>query len=610
MNDVRDIMRNSEKVLNSLSEHSLNQNYKFERLYRILFNDEMYAVAYQKIYPNEGNMTCGTDGKNIDGMSIERINSLIKVLRDESYQPNPSRRTYIPKKNGKMRPLGIPSVDDKLVQEVVKMILEAIYEGQFETTSHGFRPHRSCHTALDYVKKAFTGTKWFIEGDIKGFFDNISHDVMINILRERITDERFLRLIRKFLNAGYIEEWNFHKTYSGTPQGGIISPILANIYLDKFDKYVKGYIAKFDTGKRRARHPEAQRIEHEKSKLVKKLQKEKDVDKREEISRAIKNLVKYRVTIPCSNEMDENYRRLKYVRYADDWLVGVIGSKGDCERIKEDFKNYLKGTLKLELSEEKTLITNSRERAKFLGYEIRVRRSNTTKRDRFGNPKRCHNGHVGLFVPHEAMKKKLIEYKAMRIITEKGKEVWKSSRRSPLCNLDDVGIVTRYNSEIRGLYNFYSLADNSAVIHSFYNIMEYSMYKTFASKYQSSVRKIIRKYSRNRDFIITYKNKKGEKKWCKFYNGGFGHKDLDRRNCYADNYPGITYYMGKLTTKLMDRLKTRVCEYCGTVGELKMYHVRKLKKLKGKYDWEKVMIARRRKTIAVCDHCYDMIHAK
>ena len=602
-------MRDSEKVLNSLCKHSLNLNYKFERLYRILFNEEMYAVAYQKIYPNEGNMTCGTDGKNIDGMSIERIKTLIESLRDESYQPHPSRRTYIPKKNGKLRPLGIPAIDDKLVQEVIKMILEAIYEGQFETTSHGFRPHRSCHTALDYVKKAYKGAKWFIEGDIKGFFDNISHDVMINILRERIGDERFLRLIRKFCNAGYFEEWNFHKTYSGTPQGGIISPILANIYLDKFDKYVKEYVSTFDKGNRKQRNPESRAIERQKCKLVKKLDVAKDAGKRKEILKAIKEVVRQRVTIPSGNEMDKNYRRLKYVRYADDWLVGVIGSKGDCERIKEDFKNYLKKELKLELSDEKTLITNAKKRAKFLGYEIRVLRSNQTKRNRFSNPMRCYNGQVNLFVPHEAMKKKLIEYKAMNIITDKGKAVWKSIRRSSLCNLDDVGILSRYNSEIRGFYNYYSLADNSMIIHSFYNIMEYSMYKTFASKYQSSVRKIIRKYSCNREFVITYKNKKGEKKRYKFYNGGFKHKDLDRKNCYADNFPNITYYMGKLNTILMDRLRKRVCEYCGTIGELKMYHVRKLKNLKGKNDWEKVMIGRRRKTLAVCEHCYEIIHA-
>ena len=177
-------------------------------------------------------MTKGADNATIDHMSISRIEKLIISLKDESYQPIPSRRVYIPKKNGKKRPLGIPTFNDKLLQEVVRMILEAIYEGSFDNNSHGFRPKRSCHTALQQIQKSFNGTRWFIEGDIKGFFDNINHNTLIDILRKRIDDERFLRLIRKFLNAGFIENWVFNKTYSGTPQGGIISPILANIYLD------------------------------------------------------------------------------------------------------------------------------------------------------------------------------------------------------------------------------------------------------------------------------------------------------------------------------------------------------------------------------------------
>ena len=212
-------MRNSENVLNSLAGHSQNPNYRFERLYRLLFNENLYALAYQMMSKNTGNMTKGTDGQTISGMSVKRIQSIIDKLRDESYQPHPAKRIYIPKKNGKQRPLGIPAFEDKLVQKVVQMILESIYEGQFEKCSHGFRPHRSCHTAMASIMEGFDGTRWFIEGDIKGFFDNIDHDIMIAILSERIADERFLRLIRKFLNAGYLEKWRFHNTFSGTPQG-------------------------------------------------------------------------------------------------------------------------------------------------------------------------------------------------------------------------------------------------------------------------------------------------------------------------------------------------------------------------------------------------------
>ena len=232
-------MRSPEQVLKALNKHGKVSDYKFERLYRILFNEEMFHVAYQRIYAKPGNMTPGTDGKTINRMSLQRINKVIASLRDESYKPNPAKRIYIPKKNGKKRPLGIPSFEDKLVQEVVRMILEAVYEEVFANTSHGFRPNRSCHTALTHIQKTFTGTKWFVEGDIKGFFDNIDHNVLIATLRKRIADDRFLRLIRKLLNAGYIEDWKFHNTNKGTPQGGNISPILANIYLDNFESIWK-----------------------------------------------------------------------------------------------------------------------------------------------------------------------------------------------------------------------------------------------------------------------------------------------------------------------------------------------------------------------------------
>lgn len=200
-------------ILNNLVKHSNISDYKFERLYRILFNEQMFYQAYQRIASKKGNMTPGTDGKTVDGMSIERIERLIACLRDETYKPHPAKRVYIPKKNGKKRPLGIPSFEDKLVQEVVRMILEAIYEGYFDSSSHGFRPRRSCQTALTSIQNTFLGTKWFIEGDIKGFFDNIDHNVLIETLRERINDERFLRLIRKFLNAGYIEDWKFNNKH-------------------------------------------------------------------------------------------------------------------------------------------------------------------------------------------------------------------------------------------------------------------------------------------------------------------------------------------------------------------------------------------------------------
>lgn len=332
--NVRDIMRNSERVLNSLTEHNKDLNYKYKRLYRILFNEGMFYVAYQRIYAKPGNMTAGSDNQTIDNMSLNRITKLIDTLKNESYQPSPSRRTFIPKKNGKMRPLGIPSFNDKLLQEVIRMILDAIYEGQFENSSHGFRPKRSCHTAIQQISKSFSGIKWYIEGDIKGFFDNINHDVLINILKERIEDERFIRLIRKFLNAGYVEEWTFHKTYSGTPQGGIISPILANIYLDKLDKYMNEYMEKFNMGGSKKMNALYKHYANKKRGVVEKLKVVETITEREKLIEQVKSYGKLLLQTPSTDEMDGDYRRLKYVRYADDFLCGVIGSKEDTQIIK------------------------------------------------------------------------------------------------------------------------------------------------------------------------------------------------------------------------------------------------------------------------------------
>jgi group II intron reverse transcriptase/maturase len=265
-------------------------------------------------------MTKGSDGLTIDNMSLSRIEKLIDSLKDETYQPQPSRRVYIPKKNGEKRPLGVPAFEDKLVQEVVRMMLEAIYEGYFEYTSHGFRPKRSCHTALTQIQNTFNGAKWFIEGDIKGFFDNINHDVLIETLKECITYDRFIRLIRKFLNAGYIEDWKFHKTYSGTPQGGIVSPIPANIYLEKLDKYMKEYIRNFDNGAKRRPSRECRDFENARKRTERKLRSVKDETKRKVLIQTIKDIEKERAKFPSCDEMDVNYKRIKYVRYADVFL--------------------------------------------------------------------------------------------------------------------------------------------------------------------------------------------------------------------------------------------------------------------------------------------------
>ena len=597
-------MRSPERVLNSLNEHSKDSSYKFERLYRLLFNEELFYVAYQKIASNGGSTTKGSDGRSIDGMSLARIETLIASLKDESYQPHPSRRVHIPKKNGKTRPLGIPAFEDKLVQEVVRMILEAIYEGHFETTSHGFRPKRSCHTALLHIQKTFNGAKWFIEGDIKGFFDNIDHDVLVGILRERISDDRFIRLIRKFLKAGYVEDWTFHNTYSGTPQGGIVSPILANIYLDKLDKYVKEYIQHFDKGTKRRPGKESNNLANERKRTVRKLKKVKDGTEKAALVARLKAIEQERAAFPNGDEMDESYRRLKYIRYADDFILGVIGSKEEAQRIKEDIKSFLSASLALELSEEKTLITHTGKSAKFLGYEITVTRDNHQRRDVLGCLRRTYGKRVRLNVSMATLRDKLLEYGAMEIKLRNGKEVWKPKCRSGLIFNDDLEILDRYNRETVGFCNYYLIANNCVVLHNFRYIMEYSMYKTFAGKYRSTVRKINKKYRYNKLFTVKYEQK-GAIKSRTFYKTSFKRRTT-AFNGSCDIEP---YSIADVSrTNLTDRLKAEKCELCGATGKLIMHHVRNLKDLKGKESWERLMSARKRKTIALCPSCHRLRH--
>ena len=601
-------MRSPENVLNSLQEHSAQPDYVYDRIYRNLYNQELFLQAYQNIYASQGNMTAGTDGQTIDAMSLERINRLIETLKDESYQPKPSRRTYIPKKNGKTRPLGIPSIDDKLVQEVIRMMLESMYENSFEDNSHGFRPNKSCHTALRMIQNRFVRCKWFVEGDIKGFFDNIDHNVMINILRKRIRDERFLRLIRKFLNAGYMEDNQLHQSYSGTPQGGIISPILANIYLDQFDKYMAELKKRFDRGEKRAVNKEYRKLSDKRVRLRRKLENTQSEEERQTLLKSIWELDKIHKSIPCKNPMDADFRRLQYVRYADDFIIGIIGTKEDARTIKQEISAYIASQLKLELSDEKTLVTKATDRAKFLGFEIRVTpQSNLTKKTKSGTKARNFSGHVMLEVPTSVIQKKLLELGTMKIEVHNRTESWTPIHRGNLVGRTDLSILDQYNGEVRGFCNYYSIANNRSKLHKFRYIMEYSFYKTLACKYRTSKRKIIAKYRIGKDIGVKYQDNQGKEKVRLFWRGTLA------RNPYPMGSETDVIHKPKGILKkpsLGMRLKANRCEWCGEeTSALVVHQVKTLKELDENKPWAVFMKKINRKTMVVCESCHLMIHS-
>jgi group II intron reverse transcriptase/maturase len=580
-------MRNAETVLGIIRTRG-KVGAVLEDVYRQLYNPSLYLQAYGRIYRNDGAMTPGVTRETVDGMSQGKIAGIIDALRRESYRWNPVRRVYIPKTNGKMRPLGIPTWSDKLLQEVLRSILEAYYEPQFAPVSYGFRPGRGCHSALVDIQKRWTGTKWFIEGDIKGFFDNIDHTVMLSILRENIHDERFIRLIGNLLRAGYLEKWDFRPTHSGTPQGGVISPILSNIYLNRFDQYVAEELIPVHTrGTQRKRTPEYRQVEY-------RLREAKAHGDREEY----RHLKKLQRRTPSADYHDPDYTRLRYVRYADDFLMGFIGTKEEAEQIKAKTKDWLREYLKLELSDEKTLITHAgTEAAKFLGYEVSVMYSE----DRPA----AINGTVRLAVPEDRIQRMCSRY--MR----NGKPTHRAERTVD----GDFDIIASYGIEYRGYMNYYCLAHNLQRMTKVHWVMQRSLLMTLANKHRSTVMKMVRK------FLATIQTPYGPRKCIQLVIRREGKEPLVatfggipfRRKKDSTIDDGLLLPVFNLRTELEKRLSADQCEICESQEQVEVHHIRKLADLnkRGRIPelFRRIMAARKRKTLVLCKKCHAALHA-
>jgi len=555
-----------------------------ERVFRNMLNPELFRNAYGKLYQNKGSMTPGVDGDTPDGMSLSKIDALIEELRTGKFRWTPNRRVNIEKGKGKTRPLSLPTWKDKHVQEVMRVILEAYYEPQFSTHSHGYRPKRGCHTALKEVYQ-WGGVKWFVEGDIKGCFNNIDHDLLIEIIGRKIKDVRFLKLLRHLLKAGYLEDWKYHETYSGTPQGGIISPLLANIFLNEFDQWIEtGLKPEYTKGKRRKSNPEYNRL---RSRINTNRRGKKTPEQIEEWRRQLKQL-------PTRDPYDPNYRRMWYVRFADDFLIGFIGPKAEAEEIRNWIKTRL-GQMKLTLSMEKTKITHApTERAKFLSYEI------TFPIHLKGN--RQLAGKATFLMPRKVLTKWKAKYQQNgKIVSHKGRV------NAPL-----VDIFKQYDTEVRGLWQYYQYALNASKNVDYIRYLaECSLVATLAHKLRIKKTTVYRRYSYvGKRKCLGMKTEKGTQIT-------FGDFSLQRSN-FRDTKPIYDLifreYYGR--TELVKRLEMGVCEIegCKNPGE-EVHHIRAMKDL-NKWKkrgitppaWVKSMMAMYRKTLVVCKQHHQEIH--
>lgn len=580
-------MQKAETVL-SIIRQCGERGLPLTRVYRNLFNSDFFLTAYGRLYKNEGAMTPGVTDETVDGMSLDKIERIIEVLRDERYIWTPVRRTYIPKKySQKLRPLGLPTWSDKVVQDVLRQILEAYFEPQFSDQSHGFRPRRGCHTALSSLYPKWNGTTWFIEGDIAQYFDTLDHDVLLEILSHRINDGRFINLIRRLLEAGYLEDWKFHRTYSGTPQGGVVSPILANIYLNEFDQWVENtLIPKYTRGDQRKSNPEYYKRQSISSYLRRKGR----------IAEA-NQLRKQMQMIPTKIVNDPDFRRLYFVRYADDFLLGFIGPREEAVQIKEEIRQFLAEQLKLELSAEKTLITHARtENARFLGYDIRVLHDD---KKRSSGSKRRINGVIGVSVPSEVVRRKRSLYM----------QDSKPIHRPELLNNSVYDIIVQYQREYRGIVEYYRLAHNLHTMDKLKWAMENSLTRTLSSKLKITVSQVYQRFNtvlRQENGI--YKGlqhtvpREGKKPLVATW-GGISLK-RDRKAKLNDNV--IQQWASR--TELEQRLIAQVCEVCGATEKIQVHHIRAMRHL-DKYGrkkplWVQTMAARQRKTLVLCHTCH------
>ena len=584
-------MQSADTVLGVLRDRG-RKGLPCNELYRQMFNRDLYLLAYGRIYANQGAMTPGTSAETADGMSEDKIDQIIEAMRHERYRFSPARRIYIPKKNGRLRPLGLPSWSDKLVGEVVRLLLEAIYEPQFSRWSHGFRRNRGCHTALRDIQNTWTGTTWFIEGDISDCFGSLDHEILLRILAEKIHDQRFLRLIRNMLKAGYLEDWEYRDSLSGCPQGGVVSPILSNVYLDKLDKFVEQeLIPQYTRGTRRKCNPEYDRIQYQLARARKRGDRA-----------AARDLEKQLRSLPASDPMDPGYRRLKYTRYADDHILGFIGPKAEAEEIKAKLAKFLRETLGLELNQQKTLITHARsQHARFLGYDITVQHS----RDKITGGRRTVNGTIALRVPRDVIKAQTARYR------RRGKP----SHRPRLQNLDDYDIVRKYGAEYAGVVNYYLLARDVYRLTTLRWNAESSMLRTLARKHRSSVAKMAARHKAKietsdglRTCFEARKHREGKKDLVARFGGIILRQD--RRAVIRDPAPAPAAYPRK---ELVKRLRTRECELCETGTTVTVHQVTGLKTLgkpgPGQPTWATLMAKMRRKTLIVCAPCHDWIHA-
>jgi group II intron reverse transcriptase/maturase len=567
--------------LNLLKVIAGGENDIVQNVYRIVYDVEVLKTSYNKLKSRPASTTPGIDGKDLNTLEINEkyFNELSNKLRTEKYRPAPVKRVLIPKPGNKTRPLGIPSIEDRIVQQSLLYLLEAVFEKTFSDKSHGFRPKKGAHTACKNIRQ-WRGVSWFIEGDIISYFDTINQKKLTKLVSKRIQDQQVIDLLWKFLRAGVVTDGKYKRTIIGVPQGAVISPILSNIYLHELDLYVETLRKKYDTKKTSEPNPVYRKAKS-------RLQTKKGKEKKE----GYKQLRKLKSTIRVG-------MRLYYARYADDWLIGIWGKREDAVKVKNKIENFLREKLELEMSLEKTKITHAgKEKAVFLGYDIY---SPTPKESFFEKGKiskvKKRASHVSIYIdaPYHRIKERLIEEKILEV--KNGK--WLINAVTHWINYNHAEILYRYNWIIKGYLNYYSHVNNLHIFHKIINlILLHSCALTLGRKLKLRSRKKV-----FRQFGKTLKDPKSNSRLCIPQNYQSNTKD------YRIDHKNDPLKVLKWSVRTQHLLEGP-CVGCGATTNIQIHHVKKLANIKReKGSIQRIMATLGRKQVPVCIKCHKDIH--
>nr|WPM94723.1 hypothetical protein [Ceratocystis fimbriata] len=567
-----------------LSECKLGS--KYYKLMDIIANKEFLINAYNSIRSNPGNMTRGADNETLDEINEKYFNDIAMELKTGKFKFRPGRVVLIPKKDGKFRTLTIVSPRDKIIQKAITMVLQAIWEPLFHDSSHGFRPNRSTHSALKEIFLKGDNYNWVIQGDITKCFDNIPHKSIRKAVSEHIGDMALLQLINKWLKAGRIIDKRLarHKE-KGVPQGGVLSPLISNIVLHSLDEYMANYKNKFETGKLRKRNPEY-------AKLIYKRRVTKDPNIAAELTKKIRNT-------PSVISMDPNFKRIMYIRYADDFVVLTSSSKNEVIHIKNNIKDILKNKCGSELNDEKTTITNIRQTFDFLGARIRKPLNNNFLVNRKGSRIKVQTRMLVL-APIEELIDKLV--KTGFAYKDKNGDVLPQAYNA-LINMDHYSIITFYNSKINGLLNYYSFATNYNRLRFILWNLQASCAMTLGAKYKKSMRAIFSQFGKNLVDPETDRGLNLPKNMKVRHN--FNNKDTK-----VDPFKNLELtWSGKLTETTFGK----GCSICGSNTDLEMHHIRKVADVRhkmrtGTSTYAEWIGATKRKQIPLCQYHHQMLH--